>query len=76
MASISMNNDHSVIFRSAKLIRVPLDSGKMGVGFRLENGENIHEIVLAYDEHGVTGMISSTSPVLINELLSDKRRMV
>lgn len=76
MSNVVKQSETSILFNSAKLIRVPLDGGRMGVGFRLENGENIHEIVLTYDNQSVTGMISSTSPVLISEFLNNKRRMV
>lgn len=76
MSKVTRENATDVVFHSAKLIRVPLEGGKMGVGFMLENGENVHEIVLAYSDNSVTGMIRSTSPALLAAFCDPKRTII
>ena len=66
----------SVAFKSAQFIHSPMDDGRMGIGFRLYAGENIHEFIFVYNNDGITGVISSTNPALLEEICNEKRRMI
>ena len=66
----------SIAFQSGQFIHSPMEDGRIGIGFRLNAGENIHEFIFVYNNNGITGVISSTNPALLEEICNEKRRMI